>query len=271
MFIENLRHVRKKNKILMIVLVALIAIGLLSTFAYLGSSFGGSSSGSGGYLDNAVASLESSAKTYEKSIRDNAEDTAALAGAVDTYAQLAAYQDLLLDSKASEESYARAAGYAEQFVALLEGGSTVEAADAATVFLSLEKAQLAEGNVNAARETFAGSWTYVGQESTYIEGYANAMIAAEYFAEATEDVNAFRATIAETETEFLAAIDTVLSNLQWQQMLAEYYASAATATDDGATDEEAGDGEATDGEETDADADADADAAADGEEETPAE
>lgn len=230
MFIENLRHVKKRSKYIMIVLVVLIAIGLLSTFAYLGSSFNGANAADGTYTENMIANLESSAKTYTKELKQDAANTEALANAASTYATLGAYQNLLLDETAAQKSYTSAKDYANQLIAYYEenGG---EEGDWATAYGVLFECDLATGNLDGARTAFTESWEKAGLNADILNSYTTFMTSYMYFTEASEDLQSYKDYLPADAEEFASSIDSMISTVQWQQMLYEYSNNTAGSDD----------------------------------------
>jgi hypothetical protein len=111
MFIENLRHVKNKRRLLVAILMGLIMISLVATFAYVGTDYGVSANTSADYL----ASAEEGAKSAESAAKADASDVDAQESAVYAYLSLAAYQELYLEDNA--KSYEKALKYAQAMVA----------------------------------------------------------------------------------------------------------------------------------------------------------
>lgn len=111
MFIENLRHVKNKRRILVGTLMGLIMISLVATFAYVGTDFGVSASTSANYLAEAEAAAKNAAAIAKAADGDvEAQGTAASA-----YLSLAAYEELFLED--NSKSYEKALKFSQAMVA----------------------------------------------------------------------------------------------------------------------------------------------------------
>lgn len=270
MFIENLRNVKKKWKVPALILIVLLVMGLLSSFAYLGSSFGGMGSG------NSAQGLDyyaTAAENAEKAAKKNSDDADAILAAVQAYDDYATYQILYLD-KDSAASYGKMKEYGEKLLALY-GTQETEDADWANAYMFVIRADLAVDNVDGAREAFNQSLTSMTLTSEYLNNYSSAMMAKELYTELEEDMNAAAAVLeplaseeeatdeegetddseaaegtgeeaeGETASDVLAAAQ---SNAQYAQMMASMNTTTDTSaeSEDEATEDTAD--EATDGE-----------------------
>ncbi|MDO4542055.1 MAG: hypothetical protein Q4C00_04400 [Bacillota bacterium] len=254
MFIENLRNVKKKWKIPALVLIVLLVMGLLSSFAYLGATYGNVGSGNNAqgleYYATAAENAEKSAKDS-----DDAETVLAAAAAFDDYAT---YQVLYLD-KGSVESYGKMKEYAEKLLSIY-GSQETEDADWAAAYMYVIRASLAVDDVDGAREAFNESLTAMTLTSDYLNDYTSAMMAKEFYSELAEDMEAAEAVLEplaaaeeeagdeEAEAEEEAAEDTqdatedaaetpadvlatAQSNAQYAQMMASMNTTTDTADD----------------------------------------
>lgn len=111
MFIENLRHVKNKRRILIGVLMGLIAISLVLTFANFGGNFNVSAGTSSDYLAEAEAAADSAAASAKAA----GDDMEAQGAAASAYLSLAVYQELFLED--NSKSYEKALKYGQAMVA----------------------------------------------------------------------------------------------------------------------------------------------------------
>lgn len=224
MFIENLRHVRKRNKIIMIVLVVLIIAGLLVGYGFMGNSVGGSADGT--YTERMLHNAASTVKTYSKEIKKDANNTTALAGAANGYLNLAGLQDLLLDESGAKKSYNSAIQYANKLIEVYESGVANTGTDGEateidwnTPYSVLMQANVAIGDVEASREIFKSSWENVGANAEYATAYGTAMTGAKEYAAGLEDLEAYKAAFPDADEAFTQAVDTAVQNLSFSQMI----------------------------------------------------
>lgn len=190
MFIENLRSVKKKWKVPALILIVLLVLGLLSSFAYLGSSFGGMGSGNNA---EGLDYYATAAENAEKAVKKNSEDADTLLAAVQAYDDYATYQVLYLDN-GSAASYGKMKEYGEKLLALY-GAQETEDADWANAYMFVIRADLAVDNVDGAREAFNQSLTAMTLTSEYLNNYSSAMMAKELYTELAEDMNAAAAVL----------------------------------------------------------------------------
>ncbi|MEG1868923.1 MAG: hypothetical protein RR219_08340, partial [Clostridiales bacterium] len=114
MFIEQLRHVKKKWKVPALILIVLLVLGLLSSFAYLGASYGNMGGGTAQAKD--VDYYADVAKTAEKAVKKDPEKEDALLAAIAAFDDYATYQILYLDDNGANESYAKMLGYSNDLM-----------------------------------------------------------------------------------------------------------------------------------------------------------
>lgn len=115
MFIENLRHAKNKGRLWVGILMGLIVISLVATFAYVGSDYGVSANTSSDYLTTA----EDTAKSAASAAKADAADMDAQGTAASSYLSLATYQDLFL--KDNTKSYEKALKYGQAMVTACAG------------------------------------------------------------------------------------------------------------------------------------------------------
>lgn len=255
MFIENLRSVKKKWKIPALILIILLVLGLLSSFAYLGSSIGNVGGGSNAEgIDYYAKAAENAEKAVKK---DNAESILAAVSAYDDYAT---YQVLYLDN-GSTKSYEKMQKFAKDLLALYATQET-EADAWSAAYMYAIRADLALNDVEAARAAFNESLSTITLSSEYLSNYAAALGAKELYAELAEDMSAAVAVLqpladaeapaedaeaegneatdtedgAETMSDVLA---TAQSNAQYAEMMVTMNNPDAGAATDADTDADA--------------------------------
>lgn len=244
MFIEELRHVRKKWKVPAMVLIVLLVLGLLSSFAYLGSSYGnvGSNTDSGD-------TYKSTAKSAAKAVKDK-ESADNLLAAVTAYDDYAAYQVLYLDDNGAKESYAKELDYVDRLLKLYGSQETTDA-EWVKAYTAAIGANIAVGDTDKARSLFKESLSAMTVSSDYLSQYTQTMMGKELYSELSEDLNAAIAVLQpladayeeenpsadkeETTDETTAetpvtVLETANSNLQYAQMMASMYTTDTTTT-----------------------------------------
>lgn len=110
MFIENLRHAKNKGRLWVGILMGLIVISLVATFAYVGSDYGVSANTSSDYL----TTEEDTAKSAASAAKADDTDMDAQGTAASAYLSLAIYQDLYLED--NTKSYEKALEYGQAMV-----------------------------------------------------------------------------------------------------------------------------------------------------------
>lgn len=216
MFIEGMRRAKNKWRVGVGVLLGLIVISLVLSFAFFGSSIQGvsDSSQATGILESAEAAAEAAAQ----SAKDADGDMTVQGQAAASYLSLAAYCELYLEDPA--DAYKEALKYAQNMVKACGG---TEAADYNTAYGYVISANAGLGDVDALSAAFLESLSLVTLDESYIQSYYSAM-------------SALGAT-----DQFVADMDEVKSVLK-EQIKEE------PAEEEAADDEDGEDGE--DGEET---------------------
>ncbi len=168
MFIENLRHVKNKRRILIGVLMGLIVISLLLTFANFGGSLNVSADASSDYLVKAEATAESAAASAKAAKGDmEAQGTAASA-----YLSLAVYQELFLED--NSKSYEKALKYGQ---AMVTACAKAEKADYATAYGYEFSAYQGLADADGLSAAFHESLDTVDLSESYLDSYYSAMSA----------------------------------------------------------------------------------------------
>lgn len=171
MFIEGMRRAKNKWRIGVGVLLGLIVISLVLSFAFFGSSIQGvsdSSNAATGILESAEASAESAAEAA----KDADGDMTVQGQAAASYLSLAAYRELYLEDSA--DAYKEALKYAQNMVDACGG---TEAADYDTAYGYVISANAGLGDVDALSAAFLESLSYVTLDESYIQSYYSAMSA----------------------------------------------------------------------------------------------
>ena len=167
MFIEGMRRAKKKWRIGVGILLGLIIISLVLSFAFFGSSIGVSDTAQ---PTDILESVEYSAEAAADAVKDAEGDMTVLGQAAAAYLSLAAYQDLYLVDSA--DAYREALNYAEQMVAAC--GST-ESADYNTAYGYVLEADFGLGDAAALSAAFVESLAYVTIDESYIQSYYQKM------------------------------------------------------------------------------------------------
>lgn len=171
MFIEGMRRAKNKWRVGVGVLLGLIVISLVLSFAFFGSSIQGVSDGSdaaSGILESAEASAESAAEAA----KDADGDMTVQGQAAASYLSLAAYRELYLEDPA--DAYKEALKYAQNMVDACGG---TESADYDTAYGYVIRANAGLGDVDALSAAFLESLSYVTLDESYIQSYYSAMSA----------------------------------------------------------------------------------------------
>lgn len=168
MFIENLRHVKDKRRILVGILMGLIMISLVATFAYVGSDFGVSAGTSSDYLAESEAAAKSAAATAKAAKGDmEAQGTAASA-----YLSLAVYQELFLED--NSKSYEKALKYSQAMVAAC---AKAEKPDYETAYGYEFSAYQGLADADGLSAAFNESLDTIDLSESYLDSYYSAMSA----------------------------------------------------------------------------------------------
>lgn len=163
MFIEGLRRAKSKWRIGVSILLGLIIVSLVLSFAYFGQTMGGT-----GVTETAspLEAAESAAETAAAAANDAAGDATVLGNAAAAYLSLAAYQELYLEDSA--DSYAAALDYANQMVAAC--GTTPEA-DYATAYSYVFEAYMGMGDAAGLSAAFNEALKVVTLDESFIDTY----------------------------------------------------------------------------------------------------
>ncbi len=176
MFIENLRHVKKKWKIPMLIGVGLILVGLLGSYAYFGSTYNGISAGGTG-AEQRIKTLESNVKALEKSVKADPDNSALVVELADNYFDLGSYRLLLLKESAAKDSFMSAVTHYQK-AAQLFTGETEE-----TTWVNLYSRWIGSniqiGDINGAKKTFEGSLEPLPYNIEVLKAYGDQMIQAQ--------------------------------------------------------------------------------------------
>lgn len=170
MFIEGVRRAKNKWRIGVGVLLGLIIVSLVLSFAFFGSSIGGVSDTP--EATDVLESAELNAEAAAEAVKDAEGDMTVIGQAAAAYLSLAAFRDLYLQDSA--DAYAEALKYAEQMVAAC--GAT-EAADYNTAYGYVLEANFGLGDAAALSAAFTESLDYVTIDESYINGYYQKMSA----------------------------------------------------------------------------------------------
>lgn len=190
MFIENLRNVKDKRRVLIGVLLGLIILSLLLTFAYFGSDIGVSADN--GSTGDFLKDAENAAK-IAGDVADKSDDMEAQNEAASAYFALAGYQVLHLED--ATKSYKKALKYAEAMVAAC---GSAEAPDYETAYGYEIKAYAGLKDAQGLSAAFNESLEFVELNQSYLSTYNTAM------------------TELDAQEQFIADMETVTAKLQEQ-------------------------------------------------------
>ncbi len=237
MFIENLRHVKKKWKIPMLIGVILILLGLMGSYAYMGSSYGATTSGID--LDSRIDTLKSNIKALKKEVKENPEDGALLYELGQDYYSLAAYQTLLFKEDDAATAYESAIGNFEQAAQLFTGETTDE--EWVELYTRWFGSYIALGDPDGACEVFQSSVEPLGYNADVLSAFASQMQSAEQEDALIEQLTALSEEVPEDETDYLSSVTSYLSSAQYSLLtrLQEELSTTDedTTTEDTSTDE----------------------------------
>lgn len=166
MFIENLRHVKNKRRILIGVLMGLIVISLLLTFANFGGSLNVSANASSNYLAEAEATADSAAASAKAA----GDDIEAQGTAASAYLSLAVYQELFLED--SNKSYEKALKYGQ---AMVTACAKAEEPDYETAYGYEFSAYQGLADADGLSAAFHESLNNVTISQSYLDSYYSAM------------------------------------------------------------------------------------------------
>ncbi|MEG0874636.1 MAG: hypothetical protein RSH79_04950 [Clostridiales bacterium] len=235
MFIEQLRHVKKKWKVPALILIVLLVLGLLSSFAYLGASYGNMGGGTAQAKD--VDYYADVAKTAEKAVKKDPEKEDALLAAIAAFDDYATYQILYLDDNGANESYAKMLGYSNDLMSKYYKDKATDEQWSKAYSYNIQ-GYLALDDVKAARASFKESLTNMTLTSDYLNNYSAALMAKKNYTAIAEDMAAAAEVLKplagdseptkdpnattdkstpETPADVLA---TAASNVQYAQMMA---------------------------------------------------
>ena len=168
MFIEGVRRAKNKWRVGVGILLGLIIVSLVLSFAFFGSSIGGVSETA--QSTDILESAELNAEAAAAAVKDAEGDMTVIGEAAAAYLSLAAFQELYLADSA--DAYKEALNYAEQMVAAC--GST-EAADYETAYGYVLEANYGLGDAAALSTAFLESLDFVTISETYINSYYQMM------------------------------------------------------------------------------------------------
>ncbi|MBR5329412.1 MAG: hypothetical protein IKV45_04315 [Firmicutes bacterium] len=192
MFIEGVRRAKNKWRIGVAVLLGLIIVSLVLSFAFFGSSIGGAADSA---PSDILGSAEYTAEAAAEAVKGAEGDMTVLGQAASAYLSLAAYQVLYMEDPT--KAYKEALKYAEEMVAAC--GST-EAADYNTAYGYVLQANAGLGDAAALSTAFNASLDVVTIDESYINAYYNymdALGATEQFMNDMETVKAILEPLAE--------------------------------------------------------------------------
>ena len=187
MFIEGLRRAKKKWRIGVGVLLGLIIISLVLSFAFFGSSIGVSETPQ---ATDILEAAELNAEAKADAVKDAEGDMTVIGDAAAAYLSLAAYQDLYLHDSA--DAYKEALDFAQQMVAAC--GST-EAADYNTAYSYVMEANFGLGDAAALSAAFNESLALVTIDESYINSYYQMMSALNALEQFSTDMDAVKAIL----------------------------------------------------------------------------
>ncbi|MBQ1252688.1 MAG: hypothetical protein IIY02_07210 [Firmicutes bacterium] len=163
MFIEGIRHAKKKWRAGVAVLLGLIIVSLVLSFAYFGQSVGTAPTAEGG---NALETAEIAAENAAAAADEAAGDATVLGSAAEAYLSLAAYQELYLED--ASKSYEAALDYAQQMVTAC--GNTPDA-DYATAYSYVFEAYMGLGDADGISAAFNEALTVVTLDQNFVNTY----------------------------------------------------------------------------------------------------
>lgn len=196
MFIENMRHAKNKRRFLVGILMGLIMISLVATFAYVGSDFGVSADTSSDYLATAESTAESAA-SEAKSAKDDMEAQGTAASA---YISLATYQDLFLEDNA--KSYEKALKYGQAMVAAC---ANADKPDYETAYGYIFSAYQGLDDAKGLSAAFNESINNFDITQSYLDSYYSAMSALGANEQFVTDMKAVTSLLNDKQAEEEAA------------------------------------------------------------------
>ncbi len=231
MFIENLRHVRKKWKIPMLIGVLLIIIGLMGSYALWGSSYSGTSASTSGVdLDRTVANLKDTIKAIEDEMAENPEDGTLAYELGQNYYVLGSYQYLLIDDEAATASFASAISGFEQ-AATLYTSETSE-----TEWVELYKhwiaGYVALDDPDNACAVFQNSLEPLKYNADVLESFSTQMLAAEEEDALIQELTALAEDVPEEEEDYLTSVNSYITNAQISLIMNMQEQTSAADTED---------------------------------------
>lgn len=188
MLFEKLHNAKKTWKIPVLVVIILLLMGLLGSFAYLGSSFNtgtNTTATNGDTMDN----LKDLAKSAGKSADSSNDDADAALAAANAYYNLAAYQQLYNEGDKAQKSYQTMKTYTEKTLEIYGSAETTDA-QWQEAYQLLFIADNAIGDVDGMRASFEESLAVMVPGSSYLQTYASLLAAAEDYQSAIDDLNA---------------------------------------------------------------------------------
>ena len=190
MFIEGIRHAKKKWRVGVAILLGLIIVSLVLSFAYFGQSVGTAPDAQGG---NPLETAELTAENAAAAADEAAGDATVLGSAAAAYLSLAAYQELYLED--ASDSYAAALDYAQQMVTAC--GTTPDA-DYISAYSYVFEAYMGLNDAAGLSAAFNEALNVVTLDMDFINTYYQYMYALGAFDLIVTDLEAAKA-IAETD------------------------------------------------------------------------
>ncbi|MGI5873987.1 MAG: hypothetical protein ACOX8R_04935 [Bacillota bacterium] len=192
MFIEGLRRAKNKWRIVVGVLMGLIVISLLLTFANFGNKVDTS-----GVATNttALTAAETAAENAASAAKSASGDMTVQGEAASAYLTLAAYQDLYLEDPA--KSYQKALTYAK---AMVEACGSTQEPDYETAYGYEFSALKGLGDGEGLSAAFNESLGAVTVSQDYLNSYAAAMIAVGANEQLVTDLETVKTKLAEDPT-----------------------------------------------------------------------
>ena len=188
MFIEGLRRAKNKWRIVVGILMGLIIISLLLTFA----NFGNKVDSSGIAKDSSPLGVaETTAENTAASAKAADGDMTVQGEAAAAYLSLAAYQNLYLEDPA--KSYEQALVYAQNMV---EACGSVKDPDYETAYTYKISALAGIGDAEKLSAAFNESLSHVELSQGYLQAYAQAMMKLDANEQLVTDLTAAQEQIA---------------------------------------------------------------------------
>jgi tetratricopeptide (TPR) repeat protein len=223
MFIEGIRHAKKKWRAGVAVLLGLIIVSLVLSFAYFGQSVGTAPTAEGG---NPLETAEIAAENAAAAADEAAGDATVLGSAAEAYLSLAAYQELYLED--ASKSYEAALDYAQQMVTAC--GSTPDA-DYATAYSYVFEAYMGLGDADGISAAFNEALTVVTLDQNFVNTYYQYMYSLGAYDLILVDLEAALAIAEETAPAEGEGEEDIESPMTLAESIEELLVSAKVAKD----------------------------------------